>query len=201
MHPINAEGLVQLLKQQLDDDVDHNITRFGMPGSSGAAFKVISAIYGYTVVGKAPVTEGAWKQLSRVAAAYQILQEVQGSAVPVFLGSISRATGAYYYPYFPTGFRHMLLLAWEATCSRPWVKSPTHLSESTRSQVEVLRLGVIHHSLHDKNILWNEELNRALIIDFHRFQLDPQRMVERLFSPKRKASGDDDHDPKRHCAG
>ncbi|RMJ23980.1 hypothetical protein PHISP_05164 [Aspergillus sp. HF37] len=198
-HPIGAESLVQLLKHQLDNDVGHNITIAGISGSSGMPFKVTSAVYGYTVVGKV-ATDSSWGEVSREAAAYKILQEVQGSAVPVFLGSITRATGCY-SSLFAKSYRHMLLMAWGGDMFMNIVQSSTHRSESERSKGEILRLGVIHQSLHDRNILWNEELHRALIIDFHRFKLDPQRIVERLFPPKRKASGDNGQDSKRHCAG
>lgn len=48
-HLVNTEILVQLLKKQLDRDLDHNCTPFGDCGGYGAPFKVTCAAYGYTV--------------------------------------------------------------------------------------------------------------------------------------------------------
>ncbi|KAK9348128.1 hypothetical protein V1522DRAFT_426935 [Lipomyces starkeyi] len=50
-HLISSEHLVQLLKQQLDEDLGHNCTPFGACGAYGAPFKVTCVPYGYTVVG------------------------------------------------------------------------------------------------------------------------------------------------------
>ncbi|KAI7973041.1 hypothetical protein EIK77_000827 [Talaromyces pinophilus] len=48
-HCIDANALVQLLKDQLDQDLDHNCTPFGVCGSYGAPFKITCAAYGYTL--------------------------------------------------------------------------------------------------------------------------------------------------------
>ena len=51
-HPINMEELVQMIKQQLDENLDCDCTLMGGCGSYGVPFKVTCAAYGYTVVGK-----------------------------------------------------------------------------------------------------------------------------------------------------
>ena len=51
-HIINSMTLVQLVKQQLDENVDCNCTPMGGCGASGAPFRLTCAAYGYTVVGK-----------------------------------------------------------------------------------------------------------------------------------------------------
>jgi hypothetical protein len=66
-------------------------------------------MFGYTILGKG-TTSRLWKELSREAEVHRILQCVQGSAVPVFLGAIDLAQ-----PYFLHGageIRHMLLMGW-----------------------------------------------------------------------------------------
>jgi hypothetical protein len=77
---------VRLLKVQLDENIDRCIPLGGC-GAYGAPFKLTCIIYGYTVVGKG-TTSGLWKEVSREAEVYRILQKAQGSAVPVFLGTI-----------------------------------------------------------------------------------------------------------------
>ncbi|OQE23336.1 hypothetical protein PENFLA_c011G06274 [Penicillium flavigenum] len=59
-HPINAEDLVLLLKNQLGKDLDRNCTPFRTCGSYGAPFKLTCAAYGYTVVGTG-TTSRLWK--------------------------------------------------------------------------------------------------------------------------------------------
>jgi hypothetical protein len=107
-HRINAEQLVQLLKRQLDQDLDHYCTPFGVRGSYGAPFKITCAAYGYTVVGKG-TTSRLWKEVSREAKIYQILRKAQGSAVPVFLGAIDLEL--IYFLHGAGEIRHMLLMA------------------------------------------------------------------------------------------
>jgi hypothetical protein len=84
-HPISTQDLVQILKQQLGEDVDQGITPMGGCGSYAAPFKVTCAAYSYTVFAKG-TTSRLWKKVSREADIYRILQRVQGSAAPVFLG-------------------------------------------------------------------------------------------------------------------
>ena len=51
-HAIDPTSLVQLVKQQLNDNIDWNCTPMGGCEASEAPFKVTYAKYGYTVVGK-----------------------------------------------------------------------------------------------------------------------------------------------------
>lgn len=89
-HPINMEELVQMVKQQLDQNLDCDCTLMGVCGLYGALFKVTCAAYGYTVVGKGTMSQ-LWKEVLREVDIYCILQHVQGSVVPVFLGRIDLA--------------------------------------------------------------------------------------------------------------
>lgn len=81
-HIINSTTLVQLVKQQLDDNIDRNCTPMGCCGASGAPFKVTCASYGYTIVGKG-TTSWLWDQLLREAEVYHVLRQAQGSAVKI----------------------------------------------------------------------------------------------------------------------
>ena len=64
---------------------------------------------------------------------------------------------------------------------------------------EVRSLGVIHQDLRPDNILWNEELKRALIIDFHRSELDRQLIGNKMKSRKRPLCKTEEREPKRLC--
>ena len=97
---------MRLLKAQLDENIDRYIPLRGC-GAYGAPFKLSCIIYGYTVVGKG-TTSGLWKEVSREAEVYRILQKAQGSAVPVFLGTIDLAK--IYFLHGAGEIRHMLVM-------------------------------------------------------------------------------------------
>ena len=61
-HAIDSTTLVQLVKQQLDDNINQNCTPMRGCGASGAPFNVTCAAYGYTVLGKG-TTSCRWPEL------------------------------------------------------------------------------------------------------------------------------------------
>lgn len=160
-HPIAASELVALLKQQLDLDLDHYCDPFGSCGAYGAPFKIRCASYGYTLVGKG-TTPALWGIVSREAAVYEVLRTAQGSAVPVFLGSIDLKQK--YFLHGAGEIRHMLLMAWggEPITDEQWKSSAIH-----HSNREIRKLGVWHCDLRRQNVLWSAELKRMILIDFH----------------------------------
>ncbi|KAL4779080.1 hypothetical protein BJX76DRAFT_341832 [Aspergillus varians] len=180
-HRIDAEQLVQMLKQQLDLDLDHNCTPFGVCGSYGAPFKITCARYGYTVVGKG-TTSRLWKVVSREEEVYRVLQKAQGSAVPVFLGTVD--LNMIYFLHGAGEIRHMLLMGWGGE-SLGKTEEDSIRHEISRSRRQIRMLGVIHQDLRRENMLWNHELGRVLIIDFHRSQVDRRPMEKRVGSMKR----------------
>ncbi|KAJ5129157.1 uncharacterized protein N7515_005196 [Penicillium bovifimosum] len=189
-HPIASGDLLGLFKAQLDENIDR-CTPLGGCGGYGAPFKLTCVEYGYTVIGKG-TTSGLWKEVSGEAQVYHILRKVQGLAVPVFLGTIDLAK--IYFLHGAGEIRHMLVMGWggESTTSMelaPWLRH-----EIRKTNREIKALGIIHDDLSRDNILWNKELGRALIIDFHRSTLKCrptlQRSVKRRLFPEAE-------DPKR----
>ncbi|CDM34682.1 hypothetical protein DTO013E5_3392 [Penicillium roqueforti] len=198
-HPINAGDLVRLLKIQLGENRDKDCTPFGTCGSYGAPFKLTCTAYGYTVVGKG-TTSGLWKEVSREAEIYQILRKVQGSAVPVFLGTIDLLVDYY---HDAGDISHMLIMGWGGENIVHMEMTSLLRREIHRSKREIRKLRVTHGDLRDPNILWNPELNRILIIDFHKSKLDPRPLSKQSGPMKRKSDqtelsdGKDGKDGKR----
>lgn len=169
-HLVTATEMVHLLKQQLDANVDHYCEPLGTCGASGAPFKLRCQSHGYTVVGKG-TTSRLWSRLLREANFYQVLRSVQGSAVPVFLGSIDLKLT--YFLHGAGEIQHMLLMAWGGY---PLTESQWHDKSSAKralkkSYAEIRKLGVRHGDIRRENSLWNSELNRVLLIDFEQSDL------------------------------
>ncbi|KAL4994947.1 hypothetical protein BDV10DRAFT_142818 [Aspergillus recurvatus] len=192
-HQITSENLVRLLKAQLDENIDRCMP-FGSCGAYGAPFKLTCAIYGYTVIGKG-TTSGLWREVSREAEVYRMLRKAQGSAVPVFLGTIDLAK--IYFLHGAGEIRHMLVMGWggESTASKEL--TPDLLKEIRKSNKEIKALGIVHKDLRRDNVLWNKELGRALIIDFHRSTLKCGPTLQRPRAIKRQLARPEIGDPKR----
>ncbi|GKZ27596.1 hypothetical protein AbraCBS73388_005018, partial [Aspergillus brasiliensis] len=197
-HPISAMTLVQQISQQLDEDVDHGCTPMGCCGPTGALFKITSSAYGYTVVGKGASSSLWRKKISHEADVYRILHHAQGSAVPVFLGTIDLKTA--YSLHGAVEINHMLLMAWGGErikgCEDKSVRR-----EVRRSEKEVRSLGVIFQDLRPENTLWNSELERALIVDFDRSQLDPLPVKKRRILTGKIHHRIEPYGRKRPCVG
>ncbi|KAL6238236.1 hypothetical protein BDW75DRAFT_228063 [Aspergillus navahoensis] len=193
-HPISATDLVKKLKAQLDQDLDNNCTPIGPCGSSGAPFKITCATFGYTVVGKG-TTSRLWEEVSREAEVYRVLKRTQGSAVPVFLGAINLAQT--YFLHGAGRIRHMLLMGWAGESVGHNNLDKTIRHAVSRSVKEIRRFGVVHHDLRPDNILWNAELRRALIIDFHLCTLDHRPLHKPPGALKRLRYGPEERHSKR----
>ncbi|KAK9389070.1 hypothetical protein V1515DRAFT_594678 [Lipomyces mesembrius] len=77
----------------------------------------------------------------------------------------------------------MLLMAYGGKDTTELEHSQALFHEVRRSRKEIRALGVEHGDMRFDNVLWNEELGRALI-DFHRSKLGP-RLMEKRNSLKR----------------
>lgn len=172
----------------MDEDIDRCIP-FGSCGSY-----LTCSIHGYTVVGKG-TTSALWnKFVSHEADIYHIFRRAHGSAVPVFLGKMDLAK-----IYFGYGglIRHMLVMGWAGESIAKLEHTSDLRREIKRSNKAIRTLGVRHLDLRPDNILWNAELGRALIIDFHQSELDRRPTTKRPRPLKRSRYKADISEAKR----
>jgi predicted Ser/Thr protein kinase len=97
----------------------------------------------------------------------------------VFLGALD--TPQSYFLHGAGEIQHMLLMAWagEPLTRLQWENERTAVK---RSIAKIFELGVIHGDVRRPNTLWNLELNRVLIIDFHKSKL----LKTQIGMPKRR---------------
>jgi serine/threonine protein kinase len=118
---------------------------------------------------------------------YDLLRPIQGIHVPVHLGNIDLAT-----PYYYEGICelvHMMFLSFGgkriSQCLTTGNRSLI-TQEVDHSAQAIHNLGVLHKDLEPRNILWNEETGRVMVIDFERAEVAEQRAVLGIISPNRK---------------
>ncbi|KAJ5630105.1 hypothetical protein N7528_003762 [Penicillium herquei] len=183
-HLITSEKLVLCLKAEFDENIDRCIP-IGECGSYGAPFKLTYLEYGYTVIGKGTIS-GLWDRVSREVQVYQILRKAQGSAVPVFLGTIDLAKTYHLDGAGP--IRHMLVMGFAGERTAKMDLTPELERQIQISNKEIESLGIIHDDLRRENVLWCEELKRALIIDFNDATLKSRPSLHKSKSKRRSGS-------------
>ena len=131
--------------------------------------------YGYTFIGKG-TTDRRWDVVRQEVEVYQVLQPVQGSAVPVFLGSVDLSQ---IYFYGPARITHFLLLSW---CGHELDLMSCEQEQWDAYQRTVQRircLGVHHGKLHWSNVLWNPQMRCVQLISLHKVKLLPKLLGKR----------------------
>lgn len=92
----------------------------------------------------------------------------------------------------------MLVMGWGGqSTTKIMVLNPSLCHEIPRSNREIKVLGIVHDDLWRDNIIWNEELRRTLIIDFHHSTLKCQPTSKRPQTPKRQLCRTEPGDVKR----
>ena len=185
-HPICAETFARLVREQLG----RSTTRGCRPldnkiGSRGALFRLVLRPYGYTFVGKGTVSMFI-PDLLHEGRVYQRLERLQGLVVPVYLGNINLIQ--YYFLDSGVYIVHMMLMSWGGE-EADEADVPNIEEEVKRSFVEVRQEGVVHGDKREPNMLWNEERQRVMVVDFDRARILPaarHKQVLKVLNGKRK---------------
>jgi hypothetical protein len=182
-HPIDASHLTGLMQEQLASSLDIDcepLEMKGLHGAVGSLFKLTLTQYGYTFVGKGTTREYVPSLLDE-AKVYARLEKFQGELIPVTLGGITLSTpyhltAQHAVHFVGTDIVHMLLMSWAGE-----TMTTAQLSDFDtgikRSLQRIRGEGVLHEDEREANLLFNKELNKPIIIDFH---------DTRVLSPKPK---------------
>ena len=167
-HAIDQSQFLNLVRTQLAKDLDHDCEPLGLQGARGALFRVTLTSYGYVFVGKGTV-QAFVPDLLHEGKIYRLMGKLQGTAVPVYLGNINLIE--WYYLDVGVRILHMLLMSWGGNLADEdeSIKDSLRLQkEIKRTMTEVRRAGVDQMDLRSPNLLWNQEAQRVMLIDFER---------------------------------
>ena len=169
-----------LLDEQLRRGRGNACQPLWMQGARGALFRVTLTSHGYTVVGKGTVT-GFIKDLRHEAEVYRRLVTLQGTHIPICLGSIDLDEPFYY----DTGVRimHFILLSWAGKSLDDGIDRQTWTSDLVRAINAIHGAGVLHQDVRMPNLLWNDETKRVMVIDFERAEIVKAQAVRQALAP------------------
>ncbi|KAL9593276.1 MAG: hypothetical protein Q9219_007620 [cf. Caloplaca sp. 3 TL-2023] len=167
-HLIGAKKFTTLVRTQLGTALSKNCTNLQINGARGMLFRVTLESHGYVLVGKGTI-EVFIPDLEHEARVYKRLRTLQGTRIPVYLGSIDLIL-----KWWEPGIciQHMLLMSYGGSSIgslEPELKPQVSDFES-----ELAHLGVQHLDLYTRNMLWNEDAQRLIFIDFERSAILPR---------------------------
>ncbi|EGE07247.1 hypothetical protein TEQG_06320 [Trichophyton equinum CBS 127.97] len=144
-------------------------------GIHGSIFALTLKGYGYTCIGK-----GTSYRSKHEAHIYGLLEPLQGITVPIFLGDVHFTKSKYFL--LDRTIVQLSLMAWGGKClseASPLIEEHDLADRVKQAQKKLLSHGVAHLDFEERNILWNEEVQGVMVIDFGRV-----KVIESL---KRKA--------------
>ncbi|KAF1814806.1 hypothetical protein P152DRAFT_430801 [Eremomyces bilateralis CBS 781.70] len=188
---ISRLEFLRLIRDQLATDrgSDADCTPLYLSGARGSLFKVRLSSHGYTLVAKG--VEGLDRALlQHENEMYNRLRPIQGKHVPVCLDRIDLVR-PYYYDCGV--YVHFMFLSWAGQplfdCVDQDLKPGINDAVSTMLKA-VHKLGVLHRDAEPRNILYNTNSGKLMLVDFERAEFYDRRPLGLIFpnaqSPKGK---------------
>ena len=170
--PITPNTFLLLLRSQLEHTRDQHIYPLGIQGATGVLFKVVLDRWGYVLMGKGTVPT-LREDLLHELRVYNHIKSLQGVYVPVCLGLVDLV-----HPYFydiGVQIRHVLLLSYGGEPLPPRIVksiSPGNQwwkNSDVKWAVDAVRAcGIDHQDIRVPNLLWDNNKQRVMLIDFER---------------------------------
>ncbi|WQF90495.1 Putative protein kinase [Colletotrichum destructivum] len=168
-HHINREQFLRSILIQLAQDRgrDADAVPLYLSGSIGSLFKVRLLSSGYTLVAKG-VERVDLGRLRHENDLYDRLQPIQGTHVPVCLGSVDLVLPYYYGSGV---FEHFLFLSWAGLPLFDFINRTTKadiVNKVTAAYKRIHRLHILHHDAEPRNIMYDQKSGNVMIVDFER---------------------------------
>ncbi|KAF3490489.1 uncharacterized protein GIQ15_00006 [Arthroderma uncinatum] len=175
LHKYNSKGsfhslllpeALTLFENQINDDPD-SCRYLKKEGIHGSIFALTLKGYGYTCIGK-----GTSYKSEHEACIYGLLAPLQGTTIPVFLGDVHFTKSKYFLLH--RTIVQLSLMAWGGEClseTLPPIEKQDLSGRIKQAQMELLSYKVVHLDFEDRNILWNEEIQGVMVIDFGRVKV------------------------------
>ncbi|KAI0544093.1 hypothetical protein F4679DRAFT_577098 [Xylaria curta] len=143
------------------------LNHYGFAKKNGAIrrlFKVELTPYGYIFVGKGILYQFYLDRLQHESQVYLRLERLQGWVIPVHLGIVNLAELWGYS--LPGGYQvlHLLLMSWAG--ERALVSTPGYAEGLEDLEEKLWNEEVSHEDVRGPNVLWNQERNSLMLIDF-----------------------------------
>ncbi|KAG9228961.1 hypothetical protein BJ875DRAFT_489361 [Amylocarpus encephaloides] len=183
---LRLKAFLHLVRVQLAEDRerDADCKPLYVKGSRGALVKVRLSSHGYTFVAKA-MKQADRKHMLQEAIVYGKLRSLQGSCIPVCLGTVDLEP-PYYYDYGT--YVSMLCLSWAGRSLHQYLhpENEVHmLDEVSKTLTTLHKLQVLHTDAEPRNWLWDERCGNIMLVDFERAEIRA-RLPLSVISPNRK---------------
>ncbi|KKA27602.1 hypothetical protein TD95_001438 [Thielaviopsis punctulata] len=198
-HPIAHSEFLVLLMHQLHVTLDRGFTCLNIYGDHGVLFKVSLLEYGYTFMGKG-APDLYVEYLKKEVAVYNRLKELQGIRIPVVLASLDMNYVERFYPFFGLPMEFFIFMSWGGV---DFSKVDQRVCDSdrlqrmaTRTLRKIHECGILHNDVRLSNMLYNEENDKVVMIDFERsqhFGVSPDIYFSTLRSTRQPISGADEN--------
>lgn len=126
---------------------------------------------------------------------YGFLEACQGRLVPVNLGTI--ALSDKYWTECGAPIPHMMQMSfageslWHHSCKTD--NQHPYREEMLRTLCELMPYGVVHDDVNNNNMVWNEEMQRVMAIDFDYARIDAA--VHAHVQPKGRPEQEQEQEP------
>ncbi|PGH01397.1 hypothetical protein AJ79_07938 [Helicocarpus griseus UAMH5409] len=172
-HQINATTLVHSLLEQFNKNLGGGLKELYIHGAVGALYKVTLLSHGYTMVAKG-TTSSRTAYLEHEASIYKHLDSIQGVCVPVYVGAFVLNRTFLYLG--KRRISYMMLMSYGGVSVlglRRELRAPdfSHYQEISKT---LRAMGVRHNDFEDRNLLYDTESGRHMVIDFERAELEGQ---------------------------
>ena len=190
-HLLTKWQFLALVRRQLATSLDRNVKELHKQGIRGALFQITLAAYGYMFVAKA-TCEVYIPYLLHEGRIYDRLESLQGNLIPVYLGNIDLVT-----PWYDLGVRltHMLLMSYAGERADKVCDEVEIAAQTVDFEAKIKGLGVIHDDLiSGNNILWNDQLQSIMFIDFEGARVIRRKALQELSSNRKRNHGVDEEE-------